>query len=259
MKKLPLNNLWAVLLVGLLWATYVSAQTNTLEIRNDSGEKRKICMYKDADLVGVVPYRCFVMNRGETVTWNREGAYTPFKVKVFKSQLVDKFLFSQRLEGSTTMIYINEGRIRFSTQEESPTKYRLKVCNQRFNQEIYFALGFATPRTLVTEGWWSVAKGKCVEIGVSESLKRIWNVEYGSMPNTYIYAESYGSKPLYWRGGDSTYNFYINDRKAFNKNQFESRQGKSVRTSCSAEDEKLVKFRRMGYPKVSQEYYYLTF
>jgi len=254
MKELQLNKLWAVLLGGLLSATYVSAQTKIVEIRNDSGEKRKICMYKDTDLVRAVPYRCFVLNRGEADTWSREEGAYPFVVRVFKPQLVDKQLFYQRLPGNTTVINIDAERIRFNVQEILPQKYRLKVCNQRFDQEIYFALGFATPGTLVTEGWWSVAKGKCVEIGVSESLKRTWNVKYGSMPNTYFYAESYGSNPLYWRGGDSTYNFCINDRKAFSKNQFESRQGRSVRTSCTAEDEKLVNFRRLGYPKVDQEY-----
>jgi len=258
MKRLLLNNLWAVLLVGLLSATYVSAQ-KAVEIKNNAGEKIKICMYKDTDLVRVVPYRCFVMSSMEEVIWRRQEGNTPFVVRVFKSQLVDKQLFYQRLPVDTNFILIEKARLRFSVETNVPQRYRLKVCNQRFDQEIYFALGFVTPASIVTEGWWSVAKGKCVEIGVSESLKRTWNIRYGMMPETYFYAESRGSNPLHWRGRDNAFNFCIDDRKAFNRNEFETRQGKIVRTSCTDEDEKRVKFRRLGYPEVEEEYYYLTF
>jgi uncharacterized membrane protein len=258
MKKLRLNNLWAALLGVLLSATYVSAQ-KTVEIENNAGDKIKICMYKDTDQVRAVPYRCFVMTSLEKVTWKRTEGATPFVVRVFKSQLFDKQLFYQRLPVDTNFILIEKAKLRFSVETNVAQKYRLKVCNQRFDQEIYFALGLVTPASIVTEGWWSVAKGKCVEIGVSESLKSTWNIRYGMMPETYFYAESRGSNPLYWRGRDSAFNFCINDRKAFSKNEFETRRGKVVRTSCTAEDEKRVKFRRLGYPNVNQEYYYLTF
>jgi hypothetical protein len=81
MKKTQLKNLYAILFIILISAVYASAQT--VEIKNYSGEKRKICMYKADDKVGLVPFRCFEMNDDEKVLWNRMGDTSYFTAKIF--------------------------------------------------------------------------------------------------------------------------------------------------------------------------------
>jgi len=265
MKKTRLFYLFSMLIISLISASLVRSQSagQLVKIKNSSGEKRKICMYKDSDKVGIVPYRCFEMNSGETVMWNREGNTEKFKVKIFKPQFIDKYLYTRNLPGDTTIIIMGEGgRFGFSRDEVKPpiTKYRLKVCNQQYNETIYFTLGFETNSAFITEGWWNVGKGKCIEVAVSERLKSNWNVEYGSLPRTFYYARIYGSNPLYWRGGENDYNLCINEKKAFNKKQFERDSTERYQPlSCDADGENLVRFRRLEDPKTNQEYYYLTF
>jgi hypothetical protein len=80
------------------------------------------------------------------------------------------------------------------------------------------------------------------------------------LPRIFYYAKIYGDKPLVWNGGESDYNLCINNKRAFNKKQFEvDWTGKYMPLSCTAPNEKLVRFRRLEDPKTNQEYYYLTF
>ncbi|MEZ5429300.1 MAG: DUF1036 domain-containing protein [Pyrinomonadaceae bacterium] len=262
MKKTRLFYPFAILLFGLVCVSFVSAQT--VEIKNISGAKRKICMYKGDDKVGLVPYRCFEMNRDEKVLWNRGGDGSNFMVKIFEPKaLLDDYLYTRHLPGDTTVILMGEGkRFGFGRDERKApiTKYRLKVCNQQWDQTVYFTLGFETNQVFVTEGWWNVAKGQCVEIGVSQRLKDNWNVEYGSLPRTFYYARTYGNEPLFWRGGENDYNLCINERDAFTIKQFEiDSAGQYQPLSCDNPGEDRVKFRRLDDPKTNQEYYYLTF
>jgi hypothetical protein len=99
--------LFAILLTSLFSAEYAAAQPLSLvEIRNRSGEKRKICMYKDSDTVSMAPYKCFVINADETVVWNRNGNQSNFKVKVFRAA---RLLNYRRVPGRTNRIVMNPG------------------------------------------------------------------------------------------------------------------------------------------------------
>ena len=99
--------LFAILLTSLFFSEYAAAQPLSLvEIRNRSGEKRKICMYKDSDTVSMAPYKCFVINADETVVWNRNGNQSNFKVKVFRAA---RLLNYRRVPGRTNRIVMNPG------------------------------------------------------------------------------------------------------------------------------------------------------
>ncbi len=216
-------------------------------------------MYKDSDKAAIVPYKCFEMRSRERVVWNRGADYTFFKAKVFKPALVDKLLHYGRLPGGTKSIVMGEGSS-FSSSEEAikPAllKYRLKVCNQQFNQEIYFALSFETNDNYLTEGWWSVKKGKCVELAVSSRLKRALNLEYGNMPRIHYYAETQGASPLYWSGGANGKSLCVSDGKAFD---IIHKRADALQVTCNTYGQKKESFRLMDTPKTNDVYYKLTF
>ncbi len=166
------------------------------------------------------------------------------------------------LPGGTNTISISkDGKIFFGGDPRSVpvTKYKLKVCNQRFNEKIFFALSFETDAAFFTEGWWSVEKGKCIEIGVSERLKQSMNLAYGNIPRTYFYARTHGENPRfwYWSGTGEGKSFCINEKKAFKILGKPGRAG--TPPPCTASNLKTAAFRRIDDPKTNAEYYYLTF
>ncbi|QQS40422.1 MAG: DUF1036 domain-containing protein [Acidobacteriota bacterium] len=232
-----------------------------VEIKNNSGETRKICMHKDKEIT-LFAIGCVELRSGENIFWNREGVFTPFKVKVYESRkILDKYLYARDLPADTGKIIIGTGRrFGFSRFKNIRTKYSLKVCNERFDDEVYFSLGYETNYGFWTEGWWSVKKGECKTIPVSQRLKEKKNIPYGTMPRTYYYARTYGDKPLYWTGGEGDYNLCINKNKAFNILQFKQ-DGSSQYDPlpCEAENLERTKFRRVNDPVGNQSTYYLTF
>ena len=61
-----------------------SLETNPpVEIKNNSGETRKICMHKPKR-VTLFAIGCVELKSGESIYWNRKGVFTPFKVKIYK-------------------------------------------------------------------------------------------------------------------------------------------------------------------------------
>jgi len=176
--------------------------------------------------------------------------------------LVDKILHDRELPGSTTTIMIRrDGKIAFGGDPRKPpvTKYRLKVCNQRFDEKIFFALRFETDFAFLTEGWWSVEKGKYVEIPVSERLSNNMKLPYGNMPRAYFYARTHSDKPQfwYWSGNGEGKSFCINEKKAF---KILGKRGPAGNPPpCIASNLKTASFRRIDDPKTNEEYYYLTF
>ncbi|MEZ5307422.1 MAG: DUF1036 domain-containing protein [Pyrinomonadaceae bacterium] len=234
-----------------------------VQIRNRSLEKRKLCVYGGNDAIGVVPSRCFDFNPDEVVDWNRGADGSNFKVRIFKPGLIDDYLYSRDLPGNTKVIVMGEGKtFGYSQSEPKPqaVKYRLKVCNQQYDANIYFTLGHETSSLFLSEGWWNVTKGQCIEIAVSERLKKDWGVEYGTVPTTYYYARTYGDKPLYWWGKDENNELCIHTKSAFAIKQTEKDGAGGIRpVTCVAEGLQKVKFRKLGSPKANEEYYYLTF
>jgi uncharacterized membrane protein len=264
MKRKLFLNLFA-LLISLFSINYVSAQsleTNpAVDIKNNSGETRKICMHKPKTIT-LFAIGCVELRNGESIFWNRKGVFTPFKVKIYKvRKVLDKYLYARDLPADTGKIIIGTGgRFGFSRFKNISTKYVLRVCNQRFEDKVYFVLGYETNYGFWTEGWWNVAKGECKNIPVSKRLKEKWNVPYGTLPRTFYYARTYGDTPLYWRGGEGDYNLCVNTKKAFKKIQFIN-DGTNIRKPlpCDDTNEEFITFRRVKDPRVKQEYYYLTF
>ncbi|MEZ5346578.1 MAG: DUF1036 domain-containing protein [Pyrinomonadaceae bacterium] len=266
MKKTNFLLLAAIIFGHLIFTSYVSAQsleTNpAVEIRNNSGETRKICMHKPKTIT-LFAIGCVELRNGENIYWNREGVFTPFKVKIYKTQkILDKYLYARNLPADTGKIIIGTGkRFGFSRFKNISTKYTLTVCNTRFPGGVYFVLGFETNYGFWTEGWWNVENGKCINIPVSKRLKEKHNIPYGTIPRTFYYARTYnGNESLYWRGGEGDAELCINTAKAFSKLQF-IQDGTGIKKPhpCTAENEKLVKFRRTSDPSAKQEVYRLSF
>jgi hypothetical protein len=265
-KKTRIKNLYAILFIIFISAVYASAQgleTNpAVEIKNNSGETRKICMHKQKTIT-LFAIGCVELKNGESIYWNREGVFTEFKVKIYKvRKLIDKYLYTRDLPADTGKIIIGTGgRFGFSRFKNIRTKYTLRVCNTKYPDGVYFVLGFETNYGFWTEGWWNVGEGKCINIPVSKRLKDKYNIPYGTLPRTFYYARTYyGDESLYWRGGEGDSELCINTAKAFSKLQFKQ-DGTGVKTPlpCTAENESLVKFRSLKDPSVKQETYYLSF
>lgn len=265
MKRRNIFTLFTILLTSLSFAEYAAAQNDGLvAIRNTSGERRKICMYRsDNKIVSVlVPYKCIELNAGTTVIWSREGDFSTFTVKIFKPALIDKYLYTRNLPRRTTTIIIGEGgSFGYSTVKVKPpvAKYRLKVCNFKSDDEVYFTLGFETNAKFFTEGWWNLKKDECMEVDVSERLKRSIALEYGNMPRTYFYGRTYGGIPQEWNGGTDGRPVCVNKKKAFRTLYERGKDGNYLPVPCGGDGQEQVSFRLLGEPKVGQEYYFLTF
>jgi len=262
MKCTNLLSLLTILLTSLLFSEYAVAQSNLVEIRNSSGEKRKICMYKDTDRLAKIPYKCFELLAKEKVVWNRGGDTANFKAKVFRPAIVlDKLLHYARVPGLTTQMVMGAGS-KFAHSaapvKAGVTKYRLKVCNKRFNEKIYFAISFETNDQYLTEGWWSVTRGQCVDLEVSDRLKRKINLDYGNLPRMYFYAETWSTNPMYWTGGIDGLYHCVNDRKAFEQ-KIPRGRGVSPQAKPCGPSQKTVSFRRVEASKTNEVYSYLTF
>ncbi len=107
MKRTNIFTLFAILLTVLFLSGYAAAQPlSYVEISNRSGEKRKICMYKDSDTVSMAAYKCFVINPNGKVVWNRNGNRSDFKVKVFR---VARLLNYRRVPGHMNRIVMGAG------------------------------------------------------------------------------------------------------------------------------------------------------
>lgn len=250
----------------LLFTSQISAQsleTNPpVEIKNNSGETRKICMHKPKAIT-LFAIGCVELKNGENIYWNREGVFTPFKVKVYRSQkILDKYLYARDLPADTGKIIIGTGgRFGFSRFKNIATKYVLKACNTRYPDGVYLVLGFETNYGFWTEGWWKIDNGKCIDIPVSKRLREKHNIPYGTLPRTFYYARTFdGEESLYWRGGEGDTELCINAAKQFAKLQFiQDGTGVKTRQPCTAENEVFVKFRRAKDPTVKQEIYRLDF
>jgi uncharacterized membrane protein len=261
-----MKNFFAYGLLAVLYAilsTSVSAQSLTtnppVEIKNNSGETRKVCMHKPKT-VTLFAIGCVELKSGESIYWNRKGVFTPFKVKIYKvRKVIDKYLYARDLPADTGKIIVGTGgRFGFSRFKNISTKYVLRVCNERFDDKVFFTLGFETRYGFWTEGWWNVAKGECKNLPVSKRLKENWNVPYGQMPRTFYYARTYGDDPKFWTGVEGALNLCINTKSKFKLAQFKS-VGTYDPLPCNAVDQERTRFRRVKDPSVKGSVYYLTF
>ena len=267
MKKRSAFGFLAVIIATLQISTNVAAQNSQnmnppVHIKNNSGETRKICMHKPKQ-VTLFAIGCVELKRGESIYWNRKGIFTPFKVKIYKvRKVIDKYLYARDLPADTGKIIIGTGgRFGFSRFKNIRPKFSLRACNERFSDPVYFSVGYETNYGFWTEGWWSVKKGKCITLPVSERLKKNLNIPFGTQPDLYYFARSYGAKPLTWSGGEGDFNLCINPKKAFNLIQFKrgSESGRYDPLPCEAENRERVRFRRIKEPAGDRTVFFLGF
>lgn len=266
MKRNRLVALFTILLVSIFLVGSAAAQPpvkqqpyGVIKIRNQSKEQRKICMYKEYDRVRMVPQKCFVMRHGETVMWDRGSAdYSlSFYVKVFKPGLVDKLYNSVRFSEKTASITMGQDLILNSTDRaRTPSAYYLRLCNQRFNQEIFVAVSYETNDHFTTEGWWALKKGDCYLIEVSQRLHRYLKLEYGYMPRIHYYAETRGANPQYWSGGANGKALCVSNSKEFN---LIHKRSESYNMPCHVNVQRKEHFRIVNSPKSHEKTYRLTF
>ncbi len=266
MKHGYMPTLFAVMLMCIFFPEKAVAQTDGLvKIRNTSSDPKKICMYrsyKAGSAIVLLPYKCFKLLSGEMVTWNREGDRSSFVAKIFKPALIDKYLYTRNLPGDTITISIGgAGRLSHTTYKpmQPVTKYRLQVCNQQYDDIVYFTLGYETNSAFFSEGWWNLKKGECMEVGVSERLKKVLGVEFGNTPRTFYYAQTYGKTPQEWNGGADGRSVCVNNKKEFRTLYLRGNDGNYPPSPCGGDGQKQVSFRLLGEPTANQEYYYLTF
>lgn len=233
-----------------------SLETNpAVEIRNTGDEARKVCFHRDKT-VTLFAIGCVTLAPGENIYWNREGQFTPFKVKVYqKRKLIDKYLYARDLPADTGKILVGTGgRFGFSRFKNIRTQYTLRVCNDRFDDDIWFTLGFETNYGSYSHGWWNIAKGQCRNIGVSQFLKDKHNIPFGTIPVIHYYARTHGDKPLYWTGDSGDRQFCTNTGKKFGLSR-----DKATGPSCEAGLESIT-YRRLNIPNQnSNGMLYLTF
>lgn len=212
----------SVLAVGSVMggATSASAQNigdnPPVKIENTGDETRKICFHK-AKRVTLFPIGCVHLKPGEHIFWDRKSTFTPFQVKIYKDRkLIDKYLYSRDLPGDTGKILIGTGaRFGFSRFKNIRKQFTVRVCNDTYDDPVFFALGLDYANFMVSEGWWSVEKGECKNIPITRRAKDNWNIPYSSIPRVYYYARTYGDKPLFWRRGENARVFCLNPGKRF--------------------------------------------
>ncbi len=270
MGKVSILAVFAASVVALVSVQIAVGQEGpTVEILNPSGEVRKVCFHRvDRNRTGVekvkaLPLGCYRLQNQQFIKWKRADS-NELQVKVYRPQLIDKLLGMGRMPGSTRSIEIEaSGDLTFRDEPVTGTRYILKVCNKNSSQPVFLALGFRM-EFWVTEGWWSVKKGACIELPVSRMLYRKWDFEFGLMPGIYFYARTYGEKPVFWRGGQAgrfSPRLCYDETKAFTwkKLDIDWPYADIKLQTCAGPQERKVMFRFIPPPKARSRYYYLTF
>ncbi len=249
-----------VLAVGTIAAD--AQGDNLVRIVNNSGEVVKVCIYNSDKVAWGLPKKCYVMKKKEEVIWNREADRTDIRIKLFKPGIVDKNLDMRTLPGHAKQIFIRADKLLdFSHVESRPAvRYRLKVCNEQYDETIFFVLAFEVNNGRLTEGWWSVKKGECKEFMVTDRLEQNFGVgvQAGTFPTTYYYARTFGSSPVEWKADDGGRMICINETSVF-KYIGGVRPDRTYGNRCDRPGDSMVSFRRVRNPQTWQANYYLTF
>ena len=214
-----------------------------VEIRNTSGEERKVCFHKPKR-VTLFAIGCVTLKSGERIFWDRKSEFTPFKVKVYqKRKLLDKYLYARDLPGDTGKITIGEGgRFGFSTFKTMVGQYSVRACNNQQKDDVWLSVGFDSEWGMLSEGWWQIPQGECRTIDINDRLREKWNIGASTPPRVYYYARTYGEKPQFWNEGTFAKTFCINPKKRFNAKL----QGDGL---CGAGQEKTT-YRFLGTPEL---------
>jgi len=259
--------MFLVLAVGL-----ASAQSNDLEIYNNTKTNKQICFY-DADdkPLALIAFRCETIGPKTIIKININNV--DFNTRVFEYGLIPRELYSHTGQKKIARIVIGERGATFTRRkttkpEPASTKYSLKVCNKTSTEKIDFTLAFEfgvlTPS--YSYGWWSVEKGRCIDFPVTTMLKADWNIPYGKAPSVYYYARVNrdpavvweDEKPLVWEG--NAWLTCINTKDVFKVKIDKNIDSANLDKYCTAMGANFSKvgMRAVADPKANTTVYYLN-
>jgi uncharacterized membrane protein len=249
-----------VLTIAFVGVINANAQNTSVTLLNRTAQNLKICFYNTRDAVRLIAFKCEkVPARGSERTSINSIRY---QIRVFRDGLIDKELYRQGEINNASTISMGSARATITTRPSitNPMEYVLKVCNSTSRDPIFFTLGFEANSKMHLEGWWSLRMGQCRDFPVSNMMWENWRILYGTVPQTFFYAKTYGSNPLVWNGNDSDKLACINRNKAFRYVAALSSPLYVGNVHCSESRNLMeVRMRSIEPPRANQEYYRLTF
>jgi uncharacterized membrane protein len=240
-----------------------AGQDSKIALYNRTTGQLKICFYGGNDSIAIIPQKCYTIASNQTLYI--EQVEKEYRIRVYLPALIDQHLYSYKLANIYEEISFGAREASFKTRPKPPNviAYILKVCNQTSANPVYFVLSFDDGKTLYSKGWWVVNQNQCKDFPVSRMLYDEWKVDYGTLPRTHYYARTYAASPgashIVWAGGSSDQQNCIQTTKEF-KTAVVLRSISEGSIAC--ENNKFtnkVRMRRLPDPKVTDQYYYLTF
>ena len=173
-------------------------------------------MYKDKDTAMASPIVCLTMNSNQKVLWERMDDGTYFRVKAQRRHgSTYETVSSRRLPSKTSKIDVTSRGIGYKLAPPAIANHIVKLCNHQRDREIYVALSFERDDHYLTEGWWTLTKGKCVEVSVNDRMKGNVSFANGKLPRVFYFAEMHSYIPKFWGGGPNDLSLCVEDEEAF--------------------------------------------
>ncbi len=248
------------LIVGFAAGSAVG-QGPQIALQNRTDKTLKICFYNGSDSVMLIPLKCYSAGSGKTITIVH--GETEFGIRIYVPGFIDQHLYTYtKISNIYERISFGASKASFSKRPEvspTPVRYILKVCNQTSKDPVYFVLSFDDGKTIYSKGWWVMDKDHCKDFPVSRILNEDWKVSYGTLPRTHYYARTYGETPLVWEGGVGDQQNCIPIAQEFKKAVLLESISAGAIACENSQFTRKVQMRRLPDPKVTEQYYYLTF
>jgi hypothetical protein len=175
-----------------------------VEIRNTSGEARRVCFYKGHADINLAPDGCVMVDPGETKSYDRAAAGDrgAYKVKVFKPALFDQYLYARKLPADAGRLLLRErGRfsfVRYRNIAPPPDQgpRQISLCNANQPRSVWVVIALRHAGRLTANGYWEVKPGTCINV----PFHRYSNAPQTVFPEVFYWARTYGDAPLYWSG-----------------------------------------------------------
>lgn len=275
-----ITNILLVLTATIFFAQVASSQASAntkVNFKNNGRTPVKLCLYTDAEKTYPFAFRCLTLAPGASQTWDQEDI-KQFDIFAFDPGIIDALRCSFKGVAGAGLVEVFEkntdGRCIQPTARTVivkpppkplppglPPSETLRVCNTSINEAVYFAITFALGQTNhMTEGWWSVGKGECTNVDLTERW-RLQGLPTGFRYKTYIYGETAGTLggalKKVWEGDDPKFAFCIDDpkEKRFANKQTDVSDGVVWETDCSATAAKrMVKMWPIEIPKTGEQW-----
>ncbi|MEL7446770.1 MAG: hypothetical protein AAGK02_13340 [Pseudomonadota bacterium] len=222
-----------------------------LKMENRAETKRKICIFGKEEWK-IVPRKCFTLEPGEWVLWERQKPKERFRAVFYETRLgPDKLLKSLDLKKET--VYLATTGVGGSIQSSwkprpGPPKpeFRVKYCNTSQADPVWLVIGATSGQKAFTEGFWSISKGDCLTINYSERYQLIFGGDRGVPLRPMYRAYTVGENRLTWGGSREKEEpeLCINTDKRFAIDQFDANVAANGGLyACDGEGEQQARFR----------------